>query len=115
MKKLLAIIGAAIGVTLGFFGTGWLARQGLYSVLLPGALLGFGALLGKGHRSIVLPIVFGLLGVVAVYLTEWHYFPFVKDKSLFYFIGELATLKPLTHVMAALGGAISFWFPFRSR
>lgn len=115
MKTILTVVGGIAGGVLGFFATGWLAGQGLYSVLLPGAFLGLGTLLGKGSRGIAIPVLMGLLGVSAVYLAEWHYFPFISDHSLGYFVGHLSSLKPITHVMAALGGLISFWVPFRSR
>ena len=113
-KPILALVGAVIGGAVGFFLCGWLARQGFYTVLLPGALIGFGALIGK-FRSILGPILLAIVAPVLVYFTEWHYFPFTRDRSLGYFVQNLADLKPLTHIMAVLGMAIAFWLPFRNR
>jgi hypothetical protein len=115
MKAFVTIIGAILGGVLGFFATGWLARQGLYSVILPGALMGLGTLPGKGYQGAFIPFLLGPLGVVAVYLAEWHYFPFIKDDSLSYFAQHLSSLKPITHVLALLGGFIAFWVPFRNQ
>lgn len=115
MKIGLAVVGAILGGALGFFATGWLARQGLYSVLLPGAFIGLGTLLGRGYRGAALPFLLGPLGGVAVYLAEWHYFPFIKDGSLPYFLKNLASLKPITHLLAGFGGLIAFWVPFVNR
>ncbi|MDF1814403.1 MAG: hypothetical protein P1V20_19515 [Verrucomicrobiales bacterium] len=112
MKSIIGLIGAVIGGLAGYFITGWLARQGLYSVLVPGALIGIGSLFGR-FRNATIPIILALCAVAAVYYTEWRYFPFSKDKSLSYFISNLTSLRPLTHVMAAIGGVISFWLPFQ--
>jgi hypothetical protein len=115
MKAILAVVGAIAGGILGFFAVGWLARQGLYSVLLPGAFVGIGSLLGKGCRGAAIPFLLGLLGVIAVYLAEWHYFPFVRDGSLGFFVKHLSSLKPFTHLLAVAGGLIAFWIPFKSQ
>ena len=112
MKAILTIVGALFGGILGFVTVGWLARQGLYSVLLPGAFMGIGALIGKGYRGAIIPFLLGPLGIVAVYLAEWHYFPFIKDDSLSYFSQNLSSLKPVTHMLAVFGGLIAFWVPF---
>lgn len=111
MKTITGLAGAAIGGAVGFFITGWLARQGLYSVLVPGALIGIGSLAGR-FPNFIIPLLLSICSVALVYLTEWKYFPFAKDNSLSYFISHLSSLKPLTHVMALLGGVISFWLPF---
>ena len=113
-KPILALIGAAIGGAAGFFLTGWLERQGFYTVVLPGALIGFGSMFGK-FRTVFGAIFLALAALVLIYFTEWKYFPFSKDQSLNYFVGHIGDLKTLTHVMAALGTAIAFWFPFRGR
>lgn len=115
MKSILAIVGAVLGGILGFVAVGWLARQGLYTVLLPGAFIGIGTLLGKGFRGVIIPILLGPLGIVAVYLAEWHYFPFIRDDSFSFFLQNLSSLKPFTHLLAVFGGLIAFWVPFRNR
>ena len=113
-KSILALFGAALGGAAGFFLCGWLARQGFYTVVLPGALIGFGALIGR-FRSIVGPILLSIAALLLIYFTEWRHFPFSRDQSFSYFMQNIGDLKTLTHIMAALGTAIAFWLPFRSR
>ena len=114
MKTILAFVGAVVGGGIGFFITGWLARQNLYSVLIPGALVGMGTLIGRFNNA-VFPLIVSLLAVALVYYTEWSYFPFSKDQSLSYFVNHLHSLRPLTHIMAGIGWLIAFWLPFRNR
>ena len=115
MKVILTIVGAIAGGVLGFFTTGWLARQGLYSVMIPGAFIGLGSMLGKGGRGLALPILLGICGAGMAYLAEWHYFPFIKDDSFSFFLANLSSLKPVTHLMAGLAGLIAFGVPFCRR
>lgn len=115
MKTTLSLIGAIAGGVLGFFTTGWLARQGLYSVMIPGAFIGLGSMLGKGGRGFILPVLLGFGGAATAYLAEWHYFPFIKDDSLSFFLANLSSLKAVTHLMAGLAGLIAFGVPFCRR
>jgi hypothetical protein len=40
--------------------------------------------------------------------TEWRYAPFAADGTLTYFLGHLHLLRPLTMIMVALGGFVSY-------
>ena len=115
-RSIHGIIGAIAGGVLGYFATGWMARQGFYSVLLPGVLTGVGSLLGVFKNKLFMPVVIGICATLLIYFTEWKYFPFSRDNSFSYFIEHIGDLRPLTHLMAIGGGLIAFSFPFnRSR
>jgi hypothetical protein len=110
----LALLGAAVGGVLGYLGFFWVAKQGFYVLILPGALVGIGAGLFK-NRSIAVSVVCGLLALILGLLTEWRFAPFAQDSGLGFFLGHVHQLKPLTLVMISAGGLIGFWVPFQSR
>ena len=109
-----SIIGAILGGILGHLATAWLIKQGFYSVAFPGALIGFGAIIGQ-VRGALLPILYGLAALTLGYYTEWTHFPFTKNRTFGYFLQHLGELKPLTHIMVLLGAVMAFWMPFRRR
>jgi hypothetical protein len=111
---LLALGGACVGGALGFFGFYLLAKQGFYALVLPGGLLGLCAGIVP-TRSILVAVVCGLAATALGLFTEFHFFPFVADESLGYFLSHLGSLKPVTWLMIAVGGAIGFYVPFRRR
>jgi hypothetical protein len=107
------LLGAAAGGAAGYFLVGWLARQGFYGIALPGVLLGLGAgWLGRGG-SRPFGILCGVTGLVLGMLSEWSYFPWVKDKSFSFFLTHLPDQPPVTLLMILLGGAAAFWFAWR--
>lgn len=109
---LLVSLGAIGGGIAGYFAFAWLLRYGLYGLVLPGGLLGFGAGIAK-NRSIALAACCGTAATALGVFAEWRNFPFQADESLSYFIMHLYDLRAATVVMIALGGAIGFWIPFR--
>ena len=106
----LPLLGATAGGFLGYFALGWLARQGLYAVALPGALLGLGAGWLLKHRSMPLSVFCGVAAVGLGIFSEWSYFPFLADSSFDYFIRHLHLLPPIKIIMILLGGIFGFWF-----
>ncbi len=113
MKQTLLVLGGALaGGILGYFAFDWIARQGFYALMLPGALLGLGASLAK-NRSVLLAAVCGVGAVALGLFTEWRFAPFIKDDSFGYFLLHAWELKPLTLVMIGLGGGIGFWMPYQ--
>ncbi len=110
----LALFGAVLGGALGFWAFSWILEQGFYGLVLPGGLLGLGAGIVK-NRSVLIAVMCGLLALGLGLFTEWHFFPFVKDDSLRYFLSHIADLKPITLVMIAVGGLLGFWIPFERR
>ena len=111
-QTLIAIAGAVLGGTLGFFGFRWLIDQGYYGLMLPGGLMGLGASFGK-TRSIWLAVGFGVAALLLGIFTEWDYRPFRKDDGFVFFLLHVAENPPVTLLMIALGGALGFWIPFR--
>ena len=106
----LALLGAVIGGVLGHFIFFWIARQGFYGLIIPGALLGFGAGICRTNSKYV-SIVCGVLALALGFFTEWRFAPFVKDGSLGYFLSHITELKPITLIMIAAGGFLGFWIP----
>ena len=106
----LGLLGAAVGGALGYLAFFWIAGQGFYGLVLPGAALGFGCELLSGGKSYGLGIVCGLLALVLGLLTEWRFAPFVADGSLSYFLTHLGDLKAFTLMSLAAGGLFAFWF-----
>jgi hypothetical protein len=111
MKQTMLVLGGALlGGVLGYAAFSWLADHGYYGWILPGALLGFGAGLAR-NRSVWLAVVCGLLAVALGMFADWHVTPFVKDKSLGYYLLHFHE-APVTLVMIAVGGVIGFWVPY---
>jgi hypothetical protein len=106
---LLGMAGAAAGGAVGCLAFFWIARQGFYALVLPGAAVGLGcAALSRG-KSNGLGIVCGGLGVLIGLLAEWRFAPFAADPSLGYFLTHLHHLQPVTVALVFLGGAFAFW------
>jgi len=113
-QNLLVLSGAVVGGAIGYFGFLWIARQGFYGLILPGALLGVGASLTR-NRSIPLCVACGVLAVALGLFAEWRFAPFRADESLGYFASHIHQLRPITLIMVGIGGFIGFWAPYRNR
>jgi hypothetical protein len=110
-QRALVFIGAIAGGLVGYFGFLWIARQGLYALVLPGGLVGLGAGLFP-NRSKVVCVICGLLALAVGLLAEWRFAPFIKDASLGYFLTHIQQLRPITLIMIGAGAVIGFWAPF---
>ncbi len=113
-NDLIAILGALIGGAIGYFAFDFVLTQGLYALVLPGALAGLGAGVVRNHSRWV-AVTCGLLATAAGLFAEYHFFPFIADGSLGYFITHIAELKPMTLLMIAVGSIIGFSVPYRRR
>jgi len=115
MKQwILVLIGALAGGVIGLFGFLWIARQGFYALVLPGALLGLGAsFFANSSRAIC--VVCGVLGLALGIVAEWQFAPFIRDASFGYFLTNIHQLRPITLIMIAAGAFIGFWAPFSRR
>jgi len=87
------LVGVAIGGAVGYFLFAWIARQGFYVGLVPGAFVGIGFSLACRRGSVVGGVLCGLLGIAAGLFPEWCVFPFVKDKSFLFFIAHVHELR----------------------
>jgi hypothetical protein len=113
-NNLLALIGAAVGGIVGYFGFFWLTRQGFYALAIPGAFVGFGAGVVK-NRSTLVAIDCGIAATALGIFAEYRFAPFIADDSVGYFLTHLHQLKPLTWIMILIGGAVGFYVPLRQR
>src|SRR5947208_3225286 len=73
------LAGGIVGAAVGFIVFQWLARRGLYGMMIPGATIGLGAGLAARGRSVALGIVCVVAAIGVSIVAEWHLFPFVKD------------------------------------
>jgi hypothetical protein len=105
---------ACVGGILGYLGFVVLLDRGYYALVLPGGLLGLVAGISRS-RSLMVPALCGILGIVAGLLAEYRFAPFVSDPSLGYFLTHANNLQPMTLILIGLGGLIGFWVPFRRR
>jgi hypothetical protein len=110
-NTLINFAGAILGGVIGYFAFGWIVRQGLYAMILPGGLVGLGASIAK-NRSITIPIICGAAALALGFFTEWQFFPFAKDESLSYFLAHIHHLQPISLIMIAIGGFLGFWMPY---
>jgi hypothetical protein len=106
---LLGILGAGAGGVLGYFAFLWIARQGFYALLLPGALVGAGGGLAARGRSVPRAAACALVALGLGVFTEWRFAPFIKDASLGYFFSHLQDLQPITLLLIFGGAAIAYW------
>jgi hypothetical protein len=109
VSNILGLVGAVAGGLLGYWAFFWIASQGFYALILPGAFLGLGCSLLARHRSLARGIICGIAGFFLGLYTDWRFEPFVADKSFRYFVTHFYQLVPVTLIMIGLGTAIAFW------
>ena len=102
--------GAIAGGVAGYFLFGLLVRNGLYSSMIPGALLGLGAGLAARGKSPLLGILCGLAAIPLAIVAEWSVMPFREDKSLAFFVMNVHQLPAMHLIMMLLGVAAAWWF-----
>jgi hypothetical protein len=106
---LLGFLGALAGGVVGYFVFFWLARQGFYALVLPGALVGAGGSALTRDRSVPRGIGCAVVAIALGVFTEWRFAPFSADHSLSYFLAHIPQLRPITMLMIAAGGAFGWW------
>ena len=104
----LGVVGGAAGGAAGHFLFFWIARQGLYAIVLPGALVGIGCGLLSGRKSICLGVLCALSGLALGIFTEWRFAPFAADRSLAFFLLHLNHLPAVKLVLLTLGSGLAF-------
>src|SRR5687768_15518036 len=71
------ILGGVVGGVVGFFAFQWLARQGMYGMMIPGASIGLGAGLAARGRSAALGVLCAIAAIGLSIFAEWAVRPFV--------------------------------------
>ncbi len=107
---LIGLAGAIVGGIVGHFAFLWIARQGFYALMVPGAAAGVGGGLFAKERSVPRGIVAGVVGLLAGLFSEWRFAPFIADDSLAYFLAHVFSLHSLTQLMIVAGGFFGYWF-----
>jgi hypothetical protein len=105
----LGVIGGIVGGVSGFVLFFWIANQGLYALVLPGAAVGMGCGLLARHRSVARGIACALGALGLGLYTEWKFMPFVADDRFPYMVLHFYSLKPITLIMIALGAALAYY------
>ena len=67
----LGIFGALLGAVVSFFLFQFLIRRGLYFIVLPGALVGFGCGLAARSRSFAFALIAVAIAIPATIFCEW--------------------------------------------
>ena len=106
----LGLAGGILGGCLGYFLFSVVVRQGFYAIILPGALIGMGCGCLSGRKSLSLGIACAIGGLLLGIITEWRFAPFIKDKSLSFFLSNLHQLTRVTQILILVGSFLAFWF-----
>lgn len=104
------IIGAVLGAAIGIYVFFLLYDNGMYGLMIPGALtgLGFGLLSRRTFWSAGL--LCAVLGLLVMLWCEWQLAVDFKDQEVGEFIKVIPKLDTSTKVMLALGTLFAFWF-----
>ena len=103
------IAGGIFGGAIGFFVFQWLARQGMYGRMIPGALIGLGAGLAARGRSVALGVLCAIAAIALSIFAEWAVRPFLIDKSFSFFVTHLHQWSAMTMIMMGLGAVFAYW------
>ncbi len=108
MHWLLGAVGGLLGGVVGYFAVSWLAQNGFYAMVLPGALVGLGTgWLGRSH-SLPRGIVAGVAAVISGTLIEWQVF--YSANALSFFLQNINEIGAVSFAMIGLGGVLGFAF-----
>jgi hypothetical protein len=106
----LGLAGGLAGGVLGHLGFLWIARQGYYAMILPGALTGIACGLAARRKSNFLGAACVVIAAFASIYSEWKFAPFDKDESLGFFLLHLHHLKQVNLLMMLIGLVLAFYF-----
>jgi hypothetical protein len=107
---LLALLGTAIGAVAGYYLFFWITKQGLYPMVIPGALMGLGCGALSGTKSNTIGVICAAAAVMVGLFIEWRFAPFVNDRSFSYLLTHVHQLRPASLIMIAVGGVFGYWF-----
>jgi len=105
----LGLIGAVIGGVIGHRLFLWIAQNGYYGLMIPGALVGLGCSQFALHRSMLRGLVCALGAIFVGLYSEWKHAPFRANDGFGYLLSHVSDLNQITLLMIALGGVFGFW------
>jgi hypothetical protein len=106
----LGLTGALLGGVVGYYIYIWLWRnEGVYALVLPGAMIGIGCELLALDRSRFRGMLCAVAAVVVGLFCEWRIWPFKADESFLYLVTHAHQLKLLTQIMIVLGALVAYW------
>ena len=104
----LGILGGIAGGIAGGFICKFLAGQGFYAGVIPGAMVGLGFAFAARKGHLLFGFASGILGLVAALVTEWQVFH--SDQSFFESVAQLQKEGIVTWVMLGVGTLLAFSF-----
>lgn len=110
LSTTLGVIGGVVGGVFGYVLFFWIARQGFYALVIPGASIGLGCSLMARHRSTLRGVACAAAALALGLYTEWKFSdPFIADDRFSYFVTHFYKLLPITLIMIALGAALAYY------
>lgn len=110
LNYILGIFGGIVGAVVGYFVFFFAIGQGLYPMVLPGALVGLGCGAMLGMKSNVMGVVCGLIALVFGLFIEWQFAPFERDRSFGFFLSHVNQLRSMTLILIVIGALLAFAF-----
>jgi hypothetical protein len=110
LNYFLGILGGIAGGTAGYFVFFYATRQGLYPMVLPGALVGLGCGAMLGTKSNAMGIFCGVSALALGLFIEWQFAPFARDPSLGFFLSHINQLRSMTLILIVIGALLAFAF-----
>ena len=117
VSAVLGVAGGMVGGVVGYYLFGLLVSVGLYALLLPGALLGWGSGLAARQRSVARGVLCAVAALGLGLYCDWSFFPFAADQSPGYFLTHLGDLDNvgITLAMVVGGALLALWLGTGSR
>ena len=107
-----ALAGIVAGAVCGYVVFRFLAKNGLYAPMVPGALVGMGCGMWVKTRSHARAVICVLVATFVNAWSEWMHFPFVINESFSYFITHLQDLTSRTQLMYGVSAVIAYYFAY---
>lgn len=104
----LGILGGIAGGIAGGFICKFIAGQGFYAGMIPGAMVGLGFAFAARKGHLLFGVASGILGLVTGLVTEWQVFH--SDQTFFESIVQLKKEGIVTWVMLGVGTLLAFSF-----
>ena len=100
------MLGGIAGAIAGIFICKFLADQGYYAGVVPGALVGLGFSMAAKRGHLGFGVASGILGLLAGLIAEWQLFH--SDDSFLHSIQDLQNEGIVTWIMLGLGTILAF-------